>query len=716
MDLQKLLNEMTVDEKLAQMTQLVPQIITDKGEGVVTGPMRNFGITRQVTSKIGSLLGASGAEQIKTLQDFHLDEDPKKIPLLFMADVIHGYRTLYPVPLGLGASFDEELAEKCCAMAAKEAAAGGIHVTFAPMVDLARDARWGRCMETTGEDPYLNSKMSAAMVRGFQGKDLEHEKDKIAACVKHFAAYGACEGGRDYDCVELGDHTLREYYMPAYKAAVDEGVELVMTSFNTLNGIPSSANKYLVDDILRKEWGFDGIVISDFNAFYELISHGICEGEKECAKKSLDATSDIEMMSTCYVKFGKQLLEEGQITEKQLDDAVMRILKLKEKLGLFDDPYRGANAEDEKKIHLCAEHRALARVAAEKSAVLLKNDGVLPFKKDVKKIAVIGPVADHGMIGGWFCCGTIPEAVSTLDGIKNIAKDAEVVFALGCTADPNEEAAAVADKIAEAKKIAKDADAVVICVGEEIDMSGEAHSRARVSVSDSQTTLIKEVCEVNKNTAVVLHCGRPIAVEKINEIAPAIIVYWQPGTEGGNALANLLFGEVNFEGKLPMTFPREGQSPFYYNHLRTGRPNVSTGYCLGYRDIPYDPVYPFGYGLSYTTFEISSPTLSGNEMTEDGEITVTVDVKNTGSVAGIETVQLYINDVTASVCRPVKEMKGYKKVSLVPGEETSVTFKITVDDLKFHTASGKFEAEKGKFKVFVSNRSDVEDFAEFKLI
>lgn len=712
MDLLKLLNEMTVDEKLAQMTQLVPQIITDKGEGVITGPMRNFGITKKETSAVGTLLGAGGAKQIKDLQDFHLSEDPHKIPLLFMADVIHGYRTLYPVPLGLGASFDVDLAEKCCAMAAKEASVGGIHVTFAPMMDLVRDARWGRCMETTGEDPYLNSKMSAAMVKGFQG---DFSKDKIAACVKHFAAYGACDGGRDYDAVEMGDHTLREYYLPAYKAAVDAGVELVMTSFNTLNGIPSSANKYLVDDILRKEWGFDGIVISDFNAFYEMISHGICEDEKDCAKKALDATSDIEMMSTCFVKYGKELLEEGAITEKQLDDAVLRILRLKEKLGLFDNPYRAADEEAEKKIHLCAEHRELARVAAEKSAVLLKNDGVLPFDKNVKKVAIIGPVADHGMIGGWYCCGKSSEAISVIAGVKNAVPNAEIVFARGCSAHPNEKAEEVADLIDEAISLAKDADAVILCLGEEIDMSGEAHSRARISVSDSQTELIKRVCEVNKKTAVVFYCGRPLALEKIDDVSPATVIFWHPGTEGGNALANLLFGNVNFQAKLPMTFPREGQSPYYYNHLRTGRPNTNGGYCLGYSDTPYKPVYPFGYGLSYTSFDISAPVLSRTEMATDESITVTVNVKNVGNCSGIETVQLYIQDVTASVARPVKELKGYQKVSLAPGESATVSFDITVKELKFHTFCGKYDAEKGKFKVFVGNHSDIETFETFEL-
>lgn len=713
MDLQKLLSEMTVEEKLAQMTQLVPQIITDKGEGVVTGPMRNFGITKQVTSRIGSVLGISGADKVKELQDFHMNEDPHKIPLLFMADVIHGYRTIYPVPIGLGATFDEEIVEKCCAMASREAAVGGINVTFAPMIDLARDARWGRCMETTGEDPYLNCKMSAAMVRGFQG-DLQ--EGTMAACVKHFAAYGACEGGRDYDCVEMGDHTLREYYLPAYKAAIDEGVEMVMTSFNTLNGIPSSANKYLVDDILRKEWGFDGIVISDFNAFYEMISHGICEDEKECAQKALDATSDIEMMSTCYVKFGKKLLEEGKITEKQIDDAVMRILKLKEKLGLFENPYRYADAEEEKRIHLCPEHRELARLAAEKSAVLLKNDGVLPFSKDVRKIAIIGPVADHGMTGGWFCCGNAAECVNVIDGIKNYVKDAEVKFARGCSTDLSEKAEDVADQIAEAKAIAKDADAVIICVGEEIDMSGESHSRAQISVTDSQTALIKEICQVNKNTVTVFYCGRPLALEKIDDISPATMIFWHPGSEGGTALANLLFGEVNFQGKLSMTFPREGQSPYYYNHLRTGRPHGGAGYCLGYRDIPYEPLYYFGYGLSYTDFEISDPVLSACEMDENGEITVSVNVKNIGKRDGVETVQLYIQDVCASIARPIKELKGYEKVTLAPNEEKTVAFKITVDDLKFHTFNGEFAAEKGKFKVFVGNRSDVAAFAEFKLV
>lgn len=719
MDLQKLLDSMTVDEKLAQMTQLVTGIITDKEDSPLTGPRRKIGLTKDTTKRIGTILGGSGANHSKDLQDFHLSEDPNKIPLLFMTDVIHGYRTLYPVPIGIGASFDEELTEKCCAMAAKEACVSGIHVTFAPMTDLVRDARWGRCMETTGEDPYLNSRMSAAMVRGYQGAPDDPDrlgKYKIAACVKHFAAYGACEGGRDYDAVDMSDHTLREYYLPAYKAAVDEGVELLMTSFNTLNGIPAAGNKYLVRDILRGEWGFDGVVISDFQSFYEMISHGICEDEKECAKKALDATNDIEMMSTCFVKNGKELLEEGEITEKQIDDAVMRILKLKEKLGLFDRPYRFANAEEEAEICLCKEHRELARVAAEKSAVLLKNDNVLPFSKDIKKIAIIGPVADHGMIGGWFCCGTHGEAVSVIDGIKNYAKDAEIVFARGCGAHPAEKASDVSGAISQAKEIAKDADAVIMCLGEEIDMSGEAHTRAKIAVSNSQEVLIKEVCSVNKNVAVVYYCGRPIALENVIDVAPATVIFWHPGTEGGNALANLLFGEVNFQAKLPMTFPREGQCPYFYNRLNTGRPNGSQGYCLNYSDSPFPPVFPFGYGLSYTTFDISSPEISDTQMTESGKISVTVTVKNTGEREGIETLQLYIRDMVASVARPIKELKAFRKVALDAGEEKTVTFEITVDDLKFHTISGEYAAEKGLFRVFVGNDSAVKEFREFRLV
>lgn len=719
MDLQKLLDSMTVDEKLAQMTQLVTGIITDKEDGPLTGPRRKIGLTKDTTKRIGTILGGSGANHSKDLQDFHLSEDPNKIPLLFMTDVIHGYRTLYPVPIGIGASFDEELAEKCCAMAAKEACVSGIHVTFSPMTDLVRDARWGRCMETTGEDPYLNSRMSAAMVRGYQGAPDDPDrlgKYKIAACVKHFAAYGACEGGRDYDAVDMSDHTLREYYLPAYKAAIDEGVELLMTSFNTLNGIPAAGNKYLVRDILRGEWGFDGVVISDFQSFYEMISHGICEDEKECAKKALDATNDIEMMSTCFVKNGKELLEEGEITEKQIDDAVMRILKLKEKLGLFDRPYRFADAEEEAEICLCKEHRELARVAAEKSAVLLKNDNVLPFSKDIKKIAIIGPVADHGMIGGWFCCGTHGEAVSVIDGIKNYAKDAQIVFARGCGAHPAEKASDVSGAISQAKEIAKDADAVIMCLGEEIDMSGEAHTRAKIAVSNSQEVLIKEVCSVNKNVAVVYYCGRPIALENVIDVAPATVIFWHPGTEGGNALANLLFGEVNFQAKLPMTFPREGQCPYFYNRLNTGRPNGSQGYCLNYSDSPFPPVFPFGYGLSYTTFDISSPEISDTQMTESGKISVTVTVKNTGGREGIETLQLYIRDVTASVARPIKELKAFRKVALDAGEEKTVTFEITVDDLKFHTISSEYAAEKGLFRVFVGNDSAVKEFREFRLV
>ncbi len=712
MDIQKLLEKMSLEDKLAQMLQITPEMITDKSEGMVTGPMTKFGIPENVTSRVGSVLGGTGAETLRELQKLHLKEDPNGIPLLFMADVIHGFRTIYPTPLGIGATFDEDLAEECSAMAAKEAAASGLHVTFAPMMDLARDARWGRCTETCGEDPHLNSKMAAAMVKGFQG-DLG--SDRVAACIKHFAAYSACEGGRDYDNAEVCEHTLREYYLPAYKAAIDANVELAMTSFNTLNGVPSSANKALVDGILRKEWGFDGIVISDYGALREMMPHGISENEKESAQKALDATTDIEMMTACFVKYGKELLDEGKITLEQIDTAVMRILKLKEKLGLFDDPFRSSSPEEEKRLFLCKEHRDIARLAAQKSAVLLKNEDVLPFDDTVKKVAVIGPFANRGMIGAWYCNGREDEAVSVFEGIKKERPDA--VFSLGCNGGLKESSSDAKESIEHAVQLAKDSDAVIICAGEANDVSGEAHSRARLSLSDAQTHLIKEVCKVNKKTVLLLFCGRPLALENINDISPCTVVFWQPGTEGGTAISELIFGKANFEGKLPMCFPYEGQCPVYYNYLRTGRPHNPYGrYCVRYEDIPYYPLYSFGYGLSYTSFEISEPVLSSDTMTSSEEITVSVNIKNTGKYTGTETLQMYINDVSASVCRPVKELKGYKKITLTPNEEAKAEFKITEDELKFHTQSGKFEAEKGLFRVFVGSSSLVNDFKEFKLV
>ena len=701
MDVKKLLNQMTLEQKLAQISQYNAICLHIGASGEITGPAEELSLTQDQIASVGSVLNFVGAKEMREIQEEHLTNDPLKIPMLFMHDVVHGYRTIYPIPLALGASFEPTLAEECCEMAAKEMSLGGVHVTFAPMVDLVRDPRWGRCMETTGEDPLLNCDMARAMVRGFQG-DMT-KPHNVAACVKHFAAYGQAEAGRDYNTTDISERTLRDFYLPAYKAAVDEGVEMVMTSFNILNGVPSSGNERLVKGILREEWGFDKVIISDYNAFREMHVHGYCETEYDCAEKAIRATSDIEMMSTCYLQNIPKLVEEGKVSEADIDKAVLRVLELKEKMGLLDNPYLWADEEEEKRVCLCEEHREIARRAAEKSAVLLKNQGVLPFSKNVKRVAVIGPLANKTMLGSWCCHGKEDEGVSVLQGVQKLLPNAQVFYAEGCGSDINE---TDCSKVKAAVKLAKKCDAVILCIGERSNMSGESMSRVELRLSKAQQMLIRETVKANPKTAAVMFNGRPLVLTDIIDEIPALMTAWQPGTEGGNAVANLLFGEVNFGAKLPMTFPRsEGQIPISYNIYRTGRPYQGP-YGSWYQDMPNEPLFPFGYGLSYTNFEISKPTLDKTAFAKGEKLTVSVAVKNTGKVAGETVVQMYICDKYASLVRPVKELKGYKKVSLQAGEETQVAFEITEDTLKFWTANGKFEAEKGAFDVWVSDCSD----------
>ena len=701
MDIKNLLSKMTLEQKLAQLLQCNALYLAADASQDITGPEQELSLTGAQLASIGSTLNFKNAEEVIRIQKAHLERDPNKIPLLFMHDVIHGYRTIYPIPLALGASFDTEMVEECCLMASEEMSAGGVHVTFAPMVDLVRDPRWGRCMESTGEDPYLNADMARAMVRGFQ------KSGKVAACVKHFAAYGQAEAGRDYNTTDMSERTLRDYYLPAYKAAVDEGVEMLMTSFNILNGVPSSGNKWLMKDILRDEWGFDKIIISDYNAFREMKVHGYCADEKACAQKAIEATCDIEMMSPCYLNNMAKLIEEGIVSEAQIDEAVMRVLRLKQKLGLFDEVYRYVDPKKEAELCLCEKHREIARRAAEKSAVLLKNEGVLPFnKKAMKKVAVIGPFADKVMLGNWLCHGKESEGISALTGIKALLKDCEIVHVAGCSDALNEKDCS---GISKAVEVAKNCDAVILCLGEHYTMSGESMSRVVLRLSTAQQVLVHEVVKANKNTAAVVFSGRALVLTDIIDEVPALALAWQPGTEGGNAIANLLFGEVNFAGKLPMTFPRaEGQIPIYYNNYRTGRP-YEAPYGSWYLDCPNAPLFAFGYGLSYTSFEISAPKFSSLTMNAGESIEVSVEVKNVGSVKGENVIQLYICDEYASLVRPVKELKGYKKVALNPGESTVVTFAITEESLKFWSARGQHEAEDGTFNVWVSDSSNLNE-------
>lgn len=719
-DLKALLKNMTLEQKIGQLIQLNANFFT-KSESEITGPVEWFGVGEGKLRLIGSTLNFQGADEMKTIQDKHLAEDPNNIPMVFMMDVIHGFRTIYPIPLALGCSFDPELVADCSRMAAKEASAGGVQVTFTPMVDYVRDARWGRVMETCGEDPYLNSVMGATQVKAFQGDDMA-DPDHVATCVKHFAAYGGAEAGRDYNTVELSEHILREFYFPAYKACLDAGSPMVMPSFNNLNGVPSVANKWLMNKILRQEWGFDGVVISDYAAVNELCghAHSVAENLKQAAKLAFECGCDIEMMSPGYSRYLQELVEQGTVTEEQVDRAVMRVLELKRDLGLFEDAYHGASAEKEMALAVCPEHRAIARRAAEESAVLLKNNGVLPLSTDIKTVAIIGPFADNNQIKGfWSCNGRDEDCVTVKEGVQALLPNAEILVARGCSEVWNDYST---DGFAEAIETAKRADAVILCVGENQAYSGEGNCRTDLRLPGVQSALVKEICAANANTAVVLFNGRPLVLSDINDVCPAILDMWFPGSEGGSAAANLLFGKVNPSGKLSMSFPKAvGQCPIYYNRTMTGRPkskgeDVHQPYSSNYIDCGNLPLYFFGEGRSYTTFEYESMTLDRKEMTADQTITVTVTLRNAGERTGKETVQLYLRDMASSTVRPIQELIAFEKVELAAGETKTVTFTVKESMLRLWNTENEFVSEKGTFRISVGYADHMAFTEEFKLV
>ncbi len=714
MDLKELLGKMTLKEKAYQLMQLEPLFYGSFSSEFNTGKKHHWSFTDEELAATGSIINLAGAKQVQEIQKKYLDQNAHGIPLMTTLDVLHGYRTIYPIPLGIASSWDMDLVRVCSSMAAKEACYDGIHAIFAPMVDLSRDPRWSRVMESPGEDPLLCSDFARASVEGFQG-DLG--EGKVAACVKHFAGYGAAEAGLDYNTVDMSERTLREYYLPAYKAAVDAGCEMVMASFNSFNGIPSSGNSFLMRDILREEWGFDGVVISDYNSMWQLMYHGVAEDEVEAAFLSIQAGVDIEMMTVLYVRHLETLIRQGKVDEKLIDEAVLRVLRLKEKLNLFEEPNRYADAEKAEKLFLCEEHRALARKAAEESAVLLKNDGVLPLDKKKGKIALVGPHANSGdIMGSWSCKGSPAETVSVFSAVQEKIGAERVEAANGCgwsLTDVDESG------IAKAVEIAKHADTVVLCIGEPYRCSGENVSRLDLTMSPLEQKLFDEVAKVNDNIVVLLFTGKPMDLRRIEEKAKAILCMWWPGTEGGNAAANLLFGDVVPSGKLTMCFPwAVGQCPIYYNHYSTGRPRPCAWGAGRYVDGPSVnyPLYHFGYGLSYTTFEYSEVELSADKMERGGEIKARVRVKNTGDYKAKEIVQLYIRDLVGSVVRPVKELKGYQKIELDKGEEKLVEFTINEDMLAFYGADMTRKAEKGKFRVFIGPHSNLEEYKEFELL
>lgn len=731
-ELAALLNDMSLEEKINQLNQLSGDFFTE--DSIATGPMAQMGMTSENIDFAGSALGIIGAEKTREIQKKQIEKQPHKIPMLFMLDVINGFRTIYPIPLAQGASFDPELSEKCAHMAAKEASASGIHVTFSPMCDLVRDARWGRVMESTGEDPYLNGLFAEAMVKGYQG-DCLSDSGNIAACVKHFAGYGAPDAGRDYNTVELSQHTLREFYLPAYEKGVEAGAELVMASFNTIEGIPASGNKWLLKKVLREEMKFQGVVISDWSAIEEMICHGYCADRREAAICSLNAGIDIDMMSGIYAEKLKELVRNGKVDEKHIDDAVMRILKLKNKLGLFENPYKDADKEAEKKWILCKEHRKLAREAARKSFVLLKNEGILPVDQK-KKTAYIGPYVNRrNMMGSWSLFGNENDSMTLKEALLESSLGKNAVFCDGSPMlDPDMELEGfdesvkeicseemIRSKFAEAIEIARDVETVVLALGEDRLQSGEATSNGTIQIPKIQMELLEEVSRVNENIAVILFCGRPLDIREITKKAKSVLVVWMPGTEGAHAIADVLEGSYNPSGKLPMSFPYSvGQVPVHYNEYSTGRPHVKgkdkDRFRSKYMDIPNQPLYPFGYGLSYTEFEIGKVCLDKTSMTPEDAITASVIIRNIGKRIGEETLQLYIHDVSASVVRPVKELKAFKKIALKPGESRKIDFQVTNNMLCFISENACYESEKGKFEVFIGNSSETVNKAEFELI
>ena len=735
-ELHLLLEDMSLQEKIDQLLQLTADFYGKTDRDVVTGPASELGISMEDIDLAGSVLNGTGAKALMQIQDAYINRHPHHIPLLFMMDVIHGYRTIFPAPIAQGASFDPEMSQKAASIAAREASAAGIHVVFSPMVDLVRDPRWGRVMESTGEDPYLNSRFCEAQIHGFQGDDMK-EDGKVCGCIKHFAGYGGAEAGREYNTVQVSEHTFREYYLPSYEAGIKAGAGMVMTSFNTVNDIPATINQKLMREILREEMGFDGVLISDYAAILETVAHGASSDKKDAAHKALLAGVDIDMMTGCYAGELAKLVKEGTIPESLIDESVLRILQLKNQLGLFEHPHKDADPEKEARYILCSKHRALAREAAAASCVLLKNDKVLPIRPS-QKVAFIGPYIDNYEIcSSWAVTGHPEDSVTIRQAAKELLPDSDLTFCHGTSllprehvfagfAEPNRAEEFYADVFADPEKAladavaaAKAADVVILCLGEHYLQTGEATSRTELSLPENQMELFCAVRTVNPNVAVVLFNGRPLLLDELSRDAAAILEAWFPGTEGGHAILDLLTGTKNPSGKLPMTFPRNmGQIPIYYNHFSTGRPLTGTDpqrFVSKYTDAPNTPLFPFGYGLSYTEFSYSDVSLSSDSLTSEDSITASVQLKNTGACTGTEVVQLYIQDVAASTVRPVRELKGFTRITLTPGETQTVSFRISEAELAFHRADGSYGTEPGAFRVWIGGSSATEIGTGFTL-
>ncbi|WP_343613630.1 glycoside hydrolase family 3 N-terminal domain-containing protein [Flavobacterium sp.] len=712
-----LLKKMTIEEKIGQLNQYT-------GDNQATGPI-TINPNKQSEIKaglVGSMLNIIGTKYTRQYQELAM-QSRLKIPLLFGQDVIHGYKTTFPLPLAEAASWDLQAIEQGARVAAEEASASGIHWTFAPMVDISRDPRWGRVMEGAGEDTYLGSKIAYARVKGFQGNKLG-DLNSVMACVKHFAAYGAGVGGRDYNSVDMSERMLWETYLPPFKAALDAGAATFMNSFNDLNGIPATGNVHLQRDILKGKWNFQGFVVSDWGSIGEMVAHGYSKDLKEAAYSAITAGSDMDMESNAYRYNLAELVKEGRVSIDLVDDAVRRILRKKFELGLFDDPYRYSNDKRAEKVLGNPENRKAAREMAEKSIVLLKNENqTLPLSKDTKTIAFIGPMVKEYKANMGFWAVELPEVnydkwvVSQWDGLQNkVGKNTKLLYAKGCEVDGDNK-----DGFAEAVAVAKQADVVILSIGERHNMSGEAKSRSDLHIPGVQEDLVKAVMATGKPVVVLINAGRPLVFNWTADNAPAVVYTWWLGTEAGNAIANVLFGDYNPSGKLPMTFPREvGQVPIYYNHFSTGRPakdENATNYVSAYIDLKNSPKFPFGYGLSYTKFNYSDLKLSSTKIKNNETIKVSFTLSNVGKVAGEEVAQLYLKDKFGSVVRPVLELRDFQKVKLNAGESKTIEFTIDKEKLSFYNNKLEWTTEPGDFELMIgSSSADIKLRSDFELL
>lgn len=697
-DINQLIKSLSIEEKIGQMMQLAPSFFVQDIQVELFGQIQDLNLDQEKIFHAGSVLGNHSADEMITIQKKYLQKSRHKIPLMFMADVVHGFKTIFPVPLAIAASWNPELAKEAAHIQAKEARVSGVQVTFSPMVDISRDPRWGRIVESYGEDPYLSSVFSRASVEGYQGEDIKSD-ESVAACVKHFAAYGASESGRDYNTVDVSNYSLHNIYLPSYKAAIEAGAKMIMTSFNTVDGIPATINKYLLKDILREKWQFDGVVISDYDSLHQVVAHGVAKDDKVAAYRAIEAGLDIEMQSTCYTNYLNTLILENKISEKQIDEAVFNILKLKKELGLFENPFQGTNSQKAKEIIRSKNHLERAEKIAEESMVLLKNDKhLLPLDKN-KTYAILGPYANTKKTNGAWAGYGDNETNDTLPSM--LTKNGVQISFINQSLSPTYND--------EQLKIIEASDGIILALGEDEYESGEAHSKVDVSLPREQNRFVDFAKDLNKDTIVLLYHGRPFVLSNILK-ADAILDTFYLGSRANQAIANVLIGKVNPSGKLPVSYPRHGgQIPLYYNHLNTGRPHPKgfyAEYTSFYLDEENDALFPFGFGLSYSEFKYGFMKVSKHKITQKEGITIKIDVKNISKIAGFETIQLYIKDEFAYYARPVKELKQFKKVYFEANETKTIEFFVSSKDLVYFDSKGNEILEEGMFKIMIGSHSE----------